>query len=223
MKCENCLIEIDGTYGSGRFCNRKCACQFVSKQNRDIKNSKIKNSLKKEDICNICSNCNKKFIVRKNKKDQKCCSNSCSQKLKWKDKEYRDKITNHIIERCSTKAEKERLRDIGRKGGFGNKGELHNGIKYSSNFEKECFQFLIDSSIEFIPHKNIPNSSKVSDIYFEKNDLYIELDGINREKRQKWLEKEYKYWKDKLEIYNKEKLNYKIFYSFDEFKNFIIN
>ena len=96
------------------------------------------------------------------------------------------------------------------------------GIKYSSNFEKECFEFLIENNIEFTPHKNIPNSSKISDIYFKNIDLYIELDGINREKKNKWLKDEYKYWLDKLEIYKKQKLNYKILYNFKEFKNFIL-
>ena len=31
MKCENCGIEHDGKYGSGRFCSVKCARGFSSK------------------------------------------------------------------------------------------------------------------------------------------------------------------------------------------------
>ena len=48
------------------------------------------------------------------------------------------------------------------------------------------------------------------------------MDGINREKRQKWLEKEYKYWLDKLEIYKNNNLNYKIIYNIKDFENFIV-
>lgn len=30
MKCEQCNSEIDGTYGSGRFCSKKCSNSYVS-------------------------------------------------------------------------------------------------------------------------------------------------------------------------------------------------
>ena len=30
--CENCGKEIEGTYGSGRFCSKSCACSFNSKK-----------------------------------------------------------------------------------------------------------------------------------------------------------------------------------------------
>lgn len=222
MKCENCLKDIDGSFGSGRFCTRSCACTFVSRQNREIKNKKVSNTLTKEKIEKSCPICDSKFHVNESKKNKIYCSMSCSSLARWQNKEYRNSMTLKIQERCSKDSEKERLRDIGRKGGFGNKGELKNGIKYSSSFEKDCFEFLIEKNIEFIAHKNIPNSSKVSDIYFEKDDLYIELDGINRNKRQKWLAKEYKYWLDKLEIYKNNNLNYKIIYNIKEFKEYIL-
>lgn len=32
LKCENCGKEIDGSYGSGRFCNITCKCSFSSKK-----------------------------------------------------------------------------------------------------------------------------------------------------------------------------------------------
>ena len=222
MKCENCLKDIDGSFGSGRFCTRSCACTFVSRQNRKIKNKKVSNTLTKEKIEKSCPVCDSIFYVTESKKHKIYCTTSCSALTRWQDQDYRNSMTLKIQERCSNDSEKERLRDIGRKGGFGNKGELKNGMKYSSNFEKECFEFLIENNIEFIPHKNIPNSSKISDIYFEKEDLYIELDGINRDKKQKWLEKEYKYWLNKLEIYKTNNLKYKIIYNIKEFKDFIL-
>jgi len=51
--------------------------------------------------------------------------------------------------------------------------------------------------------------------------LWIELDEINREKRKKYLGKDYEYWLDKLDQYEKLDLNYKIFYSFEEFERFM--
>lgn len=222
MKCENCNKSIEVKYGSGRFCSSFCARSFSSSINKEIRNNKISNSLKIDKIIKECPVCNSKFEVIPSRDRISSCSRKCSGILRWKNQDYRDNLEKSIRERCSTIEEKSRLRDIGRKGGFGNKGKLENGINYSSNLEKECFQFLVDSKIKFIPHKNIPNSSKISDIYFEDIDLYIELDGINRKKKQKWLEDEYKYWLNKLEIYEKNKLNYKIIYSLKEFKEFIL-
>ena len=75
----------------------------------------------------------------------------------------------------------------------------------------------------FESHKFIPNSSKISDIFIIDTNLWIELDGINREKRKEWLKNDYKYWLDKLKIYEEQKLKYKIFYKFDEFVEYMKN
>lgn len=41
MLCEYCLKEHDGTYGSGRFCNKGCSCGFSTKNKRLEINKKI--------------------------------------------------------------------------------------------------------------------------------------------------------------------------------------
>jgi Zn finger protein HypA/HybF involved in hydrogenase expression len=41
MKCENCSNEHDGKYGSGRFCESKCARGFSTKALRHIINEKV--------------------------------------------------------------------------------------------------------------------------------------------------------------------------------------
>ena len=41
MVCENCKKEHDGTYGSGRFCNEKCAKSFSSREKRLEINQKV--------------------------------------------------------------------------------------------------------------------------------------------------------------------------------------
>ena len=46
MNCENCSIQHDGKYGSGRFCSKKCSSSFSSNKNKDLKNKKISDSLK---------------------------------------------------------------------------------------------------------------------------------------------------------------------------------
>lgn len=44
-KCENCNHEHDGSYGSGRFCNSKCARGFSTKKKRKEINNKVSDKL----------------------------------------------------------------------------------------------------------------------------------------------------------------------------------
>jgi hypothetical protein len=46
MKCEKCLIDHDGKYGSGRFCSSICSRSYSSNKNKEEKNKKISESLK---------------------------------------------------------------------------------------------------------------------------------------------------------------------------------
>lgn len=214
--CECCQKEHNGKYGSGRFCSNKCARSFSTKKKRKEINKKVSKTLTLDnDVTLVCKNCNKSFIVPYNKRKQKSCSVKCASVLRWEDDNYRKNITEQLIERCSSLKERKRLRDIGRKGGFGKKGYTTNGIRYESTYERDCYEYLENKKINFIPHKNIPNSSKVSDIYLIDKNLWIEIDGINREKKKKYLGKDYQYWLDKLEHYKKEGLEYKIIYNID--------
>jgi hypothetical protein len=220
--CENCGVNHEGNYGSGRFCNDKCAKSFSTKQKRKEINEKVSNTLlikntKDVRVCEFCGN----ELPRNKRKKTKTCSRTCGSKLKWVNLEYRTHMTKTTKERCSSEEEKIRLRDIGRMGGFGKKGYTKNNVYYESSMEKRCFEFLDDEKINYEPHKPIPNSSKVSDIFLVDFNLWVELDGINREKRKKWLKENYDYWLEKLKIYESEKLNYKIFYNFNDFKEYI--
>lgn len=48
--CENCTLEHDGSYGSGRFCSRSCVCAFATKENREQVSLKISETLKKKGL-----------------------------------------------------------------------------------------------------------------------------------------------------------------------------
>lgn len=48
--CENCGIEHDGSYGSGRFCTNKCARSFSTKNKRKEINRKVSEKLSKKKI-----------------------------------------------------------------------------------------------------------------------------------------------------------------------------
>lgn len=54
--CENCKLLHDGSYGSGRFCSKKCAKGFSTKAKRKEINEKVSRKLKKEKhtFCNSC-------------------------------------------------------------------------------------------------------------------------------------------------------------------------
>jgi hypothetical protein len=131
-------------------------------------------------------------------------------------------ITERQLKKYQNVEERKYLRDIGKKGGYGKKGYTNKGTYYASNFEKQCFEYLENNNILFEAHKYIPNSSKVSDIYLIEKDLWIELDGINREKKKEWLGKDYDYWLNKLKIYKEQNLSYKIIYKLEELKNIIL-
>lgn len=223
-KCENCNIPHSGMYGSGRFCNVICATSFSTKFKRDVINEKVSFKLKRYHIGveRVCENCGG-HISSKRRPKTKTCGNSCAAKLRWKNVAYRKNITKHIKDRCDNIEERLRLSTIGRKGGFGEKGHTKKGVYCQSKFERECFQYLEDNNITFTPHKPIPNSSKVSDIYLDYLNTWIELDGIDREKKQKWLADNYKYWLDKLEIYKREGLRFYVITSFDKFVELIIS
>lgn len=222
--CENCGKEHDSSYGSGRFCDNKCARGFSTKGKRKEINEKVSNKLKQFhiDIIRVCENCGCEISPLK-RRDTKTCGKVCSAKLRWKNQEYRDNTVKSIRSRCNNINERLRLKEIGRKGGFGKKGYTSNGVYYESNLEKKCFEFLDENEIKYIPHKSIPNTSKCSDIFLNDFDIWIELDGIDREKRKKWLGENYIYWLEKLEIYKKEGLTLRVIKSYSEFVEFILS
>jgi hypothetical protein len=224
--CENCGIEHDGSYGSGRFCSTKCARGFSTKAKRKEINEKVSNTITGTghgSVKLICKNCNNEFEVAWNKRNQQTCSFRCSAELKWQDSEYRTNIESKMQEIYSTKENRGRLRDIGRKGGFGTKGITSCGTRYESLIEKLCYEYLEDNNISFEAHKAIPNSSKVSDIYLTELDKWIEIDGINREAKKKWIGKDYDYWIDKLNHYRSEGLDYEVIYNVNELINITIS
>lgn len=112
--CESCLVEIDGSYGSGRFCGPKCARGFSTRDKRKEINEKVSKVLngkikvngkllpKHEEATIICEYC-RKFVVKPySRRDSKCCSLSCARKLAWSQKDYRENIIDKVKERVSS-------------------------------------------------------------------------------------------------------------------------
>jgi hypothetical protein len=215
--CENCNKEHDGSYGSGRFCTGTCARGFSTKAKRKEINKSVSDKLTKYvTLTKKCQHCNIEFYTKENKNND-FCSSKCWATYRWTDDNYRNTQTNLIRERCKDVNERIRLRDIGKIGGFGTKGYTDKGTYYQSILEKRCFEYLDFKTIKYTPHKNIPNSTKVSDIYLDDYNIWVELDGINREVRKKWLGKNYDYWIEKLNIYKNENLKMYVIKTYKEF------
>lgn len=75
-QCENCGIEHDGTYGSGRFCSTKCSRGFSTKAKRKEINKKVSKSLIKESYFRLCPECKTSFETKR--KSKIFCGLSCS-------------------------------------------------------------------------------------------------------------------------------------------------
>lgn len=197
--------QKNGAYKNGKFCNKKLLKSSVKRKNTSAEK--------------ICEECSSKFIVEWKKRKQRFCCPGCARK----NKAVRDKLSKSLSIAYSTKEAKDRLREIGRKGGFGKKGYTNGGVYYQSSLEKKCFELLEYKNIYFESHKLLPNSSKITDIYLPGINLWIELDGIDREKKKKWIGKDYDYWMKKMEIYKKEKLNLQVIKKFEEFERLVNN
>jgi very-short-patch-repair endonuclease len=101
--CENCGIEHEGTYGSGRFCSKKCARGFSTKAKRKEINQKVsekRKASKHPKVKKICLACKNEFEVPWNARDRKYCSIQCST-IKNNDPIIKAKIALKMAERIA--------------------------------------------------------------------------------------------------------------------------
>ena len=119
MKCEKCGKEHDGSFGSGRFCNRACAnsrgprsyetrkkiSESLSSKGYKKDKEEVKNETKEYGKPSYCKNCGRKF----KKKGKKYCGPKCQRDFahkqyikKWKNNEVDGSksggvtISNHV-------------------------------------------------------------------------------------------------------------------------------
>ena len=94
--CEICQIPIEGKYGTGRFCSRKCSCTYSSRLNRLEKNKKIKESLSLsrplQFVEKSCLYCETTFQKSWGRRNQKFCSKQCSSQSAGANPETQQKI-----------------------------------------------------------------------------------------------------------------------------------
>lgn len=223
--CETCGEAHDGAYGSGRFCSERCARSFSTRSSRSAINVKVSETLRTrartrdaiplrpEDV-RYCPTCGAKFVREGRHPNRVYCSIRC----RTGSVEYLDKLRTAAIKRAESPLERARLRDIGRMGGFGMKGFTAGGTRFESRLERNAFAYLENRGIPFEAHKHIPESAKVSDVYLPGVNVWVELDGIDRERKREWLGRDYERWHEKLKLYSDNGMTLVIARSFDEFK-----
>ncbi|MCF7927041.1 MAG: hypothetical protein K9L74_05650 [Candidatus Izimaplasma sp.] len=118
---------------------------------------------------------------------------------------------NHILKVLEGKLKSEE--ENGSKS-YGKIGRTDGGSIYESTIEKEVFEFLENNNIKFEPHKQIPESRKISDLVIDN--VWIELDGLGRDYEK---HPQHKRLMEKISHYNNLK-HRKIISDFKTFKNF---
>lgn len=116
MICENCGNEHDGKYGSGRFCNSKCARGFSTKAKRKEINEKVSANLKGYKT------------VPGGK--IKLCDYGCGQKAKFEMSSGKWCCEDHY-NKCP---------EIKKRNSIGLKSSYKKGIRPNNGFPKESYQ-----------------------------------------------------------------------------------
>lgn len=175
MKCENCEVEHEGTYGSGRFCSNKCARGFSTKNKRSLINEKVSLKLKgsippNKGISNyilidiICPNCQTIFKQKNHK--QKLCSQICHRQ--YTTDEIKLKISLSVQENVKNGThngwQSRKIRSYAEK--FFEVVLNNNDLKYSTEYKISKKSLGLNC-----------NSNYFLDFYFEDIKLDLEIDG----------------------------------------------
>ena len=203
--CENCKTKHSGEYGSGRFCSTKCSRGFSTKAKRKEINKRVSETLLKPRLIKKCVCCCKDFEVKKQK--QKNCSVKCSNTERWKDNDYKAKMS---IIASRTAYEKHTNPDII----FGWRTRTKFKMSYP---EKIAHGVLKDFGIEF--EYEYPFHPYFIDFAILKYKIAIEIDGKQHELPER-MEKDKK--KDSL-LLSKGWIVYRIKYPSENIKETILS
>jgi len=184
MNCENCDIEHNGSYGSGRFCTIKCARGFATKSKREEINKKVSSSLQGRKL----SDEHKDKISEANKNRTEEVRKKVSESLK---KYYSDNpeavenISNFMKNREVSDETKAKLSLVAISRGFGGVTQSrwikYKGKTLGSSYELKVAEDLDRNGIIWDTCKKFPyidNTGKsrtyTPDIYLIDYDVYLE-------------------------------------------------
>lgn len=93
VQCNKCFKEIDGTYGSGKFCSRACAnSRNISEEHRIKVSNTLITKFAKNRIIRNCLTCSKEIVTTK-KRNKKYCNYTCADKRKMFDFNRKNSVT----------------------------------------------------------------------------------------------------------------------------------
>ena len=179
--CEKCGNEHDGTFGSGRFCNRSCAnSRNFSEESRKKKSLAVTWSKKlreanarqrKPRINKACPVCESAFSLHRSLQNQIYCSRKCY----YADKEgrYRKKTQTGGYRRGSSRG----------------KCGWYKGIWCDSSYELAWVVHCLETGVAFkrslqgFPYTFRGKARKYyPDFYLEKEETYVEIKGFSTKK-----------------------------------------
>lgn len=183
--CENCDLEHDGSFASGRFCSKKCASGFSTKAKRadiNARLTKLAESKRKEPEFVICQNCEISF--KKRRSNSKFCSIRCKCVFISNLPENVERVSKLMRKSAHTRYEN----------GDTTIGWQHRNKFSQSKPEKEAEQILLEYGHKF--EKEFRVGKYFLDFAFIEEKIDLEIDGrqhddhkviVKDEKRDKFL------------------------------------
>lgn len=153
MECESCHQGHNANYGSGRFCNVRCARSFSTKSKRKEINERVSKTLTKANVnIKLCLECLNEFQARRN---QRCCSMSCSRKYRYRDVEKRQVLIEQLLKvRKPWKSRK----------------------ALTPSFPEQCIMQWLDE-LNFTYEREMPFQKWFIDFVIHDKKIAIEVDG----------------------------------------------
>lgn len=173
-KCENCELEHNGEYGSGRFCSNKCAKGFSTKSKRSLINEKVSLTLTTEPYKKICKEC--KICFETKIKRLQFCSNTCSAQFKSKDVNIKNKISLKAKERVENGThigwQSRKIRSYAEL--FFENVLINNKIKFNTEFKINKKDLGLNESTNYF-----------LDFYLPDYNIDLEIDGKQHEYKER--------------------------------------
>jgi hypothetical protein len=186
--CENCGVEHSGGYASGRFCSSKCSHSFVSNMDRQAKNKKVSDIMKRKMAAglqigavkvnndsvveNICPICGAHYYTRQFARRLKnaTCSSECAVILRVQS--YKNNVS--------------KLVGGYRKGSGRGKSGWYKGYWCDSSYELAYVIYNLEHSIIFTRNTEVFEYTWNSETHtycpdFVKDGTLIEIKGYETE------------------------------------------
>tara|TARA_B000000557_G_C20811885_1_gene460566 strand:+ start:661 stop:1452 length:792 start_codon:yes stop_codon:yes gene_type:complete len=193
LNCHNCNKEYfrpPSKAKNSRFCSRICANTFFAQE------AKVPTEERS------CKNCNKKFIVSKNR-SQKFCSKECvgeflkkprvNLECNYCKKKYvrpEGRETKYCSKTCHSNAQSSGLIELPSCGRKGYRRDLPENYFFKSSLEADYARYCDITKVKYIyEHKTFnvilgkKQKSYTPDFYLPEIDLYVETKALRRDKK----------------------------------------